>query len=72
MALHAIAQAWQQAGVTHVLIYRAGLNFLLDESSKTIDTAMLADLESRYLQKAIDVAGAYQLYALMPTSGESK
>ncbi|UCC65014.1 MAG: glycosyltransferase family 39 protein [Anaerolineae bacterium] len=60
----AIAQAWQQEGVTHVLIFRAGLGFVLNESPGMVNTAVLAELENGYLQEVFDVAGAYQLYAL--------
>jgi hypothetical protein len=59
----AIAHAWRQAGVTHVLIHRAGLNFVLSESPETVDIAVLTDLET-HLRFLFDVAGAYQVYAL--------
>jgi hypothetical protein len=61
----AIAQAWQQAGVTHVLIHQAGLDFVLDESPGVIDTTILAGLEIRFLHPLFDVAGAYQVYELI-------
>jgi hypothetical protein len=61
----AIAQAWQQAGVTHVLIHQAGLDFVLDESPEVIDTTILAELEIRFLHPLFDVAGAYQVYGLI-------
>ncbi len=60
----AIARAWRRAGVTHVLIHRAGLNFVLNESPETVDTAVLDKLETDHLRLLFDVAGAYQVYAL--------
>ncbi len=62
----AIVQAWQQAGVTHVLIHRSGLNFILNHSPETIDTTVLTELETKAFRLVFDVAGAYQLYALEP------
>jgi len=66
----AIARAWRQEGVTHVLIFRSGLQFVLNESPGKVDTAVLSELETRYLRKLSDVAGAYQVYALQAAAGE--
>lgn len=66
----AIARAWRQEGVTHVLIFRSGLQFVLNESPGKVDTAVLSELETRYLRKLSDVAGAYQVYALQAATGE--
>jgi hypothetical protein len=60
----AIAQSWREAGVSHVLIHRAGLNFILNDSPETVDQAVLRQLESQYLDELFDVAGAYQVYAV--------
>ena len=60
----AIARAWREEGVTHVLIHRAGLDFLRKESPETVNTAVLTELETHYLCLLFDVAGAYQVYAL--------
>jgi hypothetical protein len=60
----AIVRAWQQAGVTHVLIHRSGLEFVVNESPGVVDTAILTELEAGFLQPAFDVIGAYQVYAL--------
>jgi 4-amino-4-deoxy-L-arabinose transferase-like glycosyltransferase len=68
----AIAQAWRQRGVTHVLIHRSGLNFVLNESPRTVNTAVLAELETRSLRLLFDVAGAYQVYALESAPRASK
>ncbi|MFZ5916273.1 MAG: ArnT family glycosyltransferase [Chloroflexota bacterium] len=60
----AISRAWREAGVTHVLIHRAGLGFVLNESPQQVHEAVLADLQTHHLQELFDVAGAYQVYAL--------
>jgi hypothetical protein len=60
----AIATAWQKMGVTHVLIHRAGLNFVVSETPGVVDVVMLAQLETKFLDLAADVGGAYQLYTL--------
>ncbi len=60
----AIAQAWQKAGATHVLIHRSGLDFLLQEQPEMIDVDTLQSLENLYLQQIFDVAGVYQVYVL--------
>jgi len=60
----AIAQRWHAQGVSHVLLHRSGLEFMLNESPQKIDRAVLAELERTYWRKVFDVAGAYQLYAL--------
>ena len=61
-----IAQAWREAGVTHVLVHTAGLNFVLNEAPETVDTAILADLEANELALLFEVGGAYQLYTVEP------
>ena len=67
---NAIAQAWRQEGVTHVLIFRSGLDFVLNESPDMVDTAVLTELEHCYLRLLFDVVGAYQVYALGAAPGE--
>jgi 4-amino-4-deoxy-L-arabinose transferase-like glycosyltransferase len=62
----AIARVWHKEGITHVLIHRSGLNFLLDHGSTKVDTALLAQLEVHFLSQVFDVQGAYQVYALVP------
>ena len=49
----AIAQAWREAGVTHVLIHRSGLNFVLSESPDTVDQAILTELETSFLRSRV-------------------
>ncbi len=60
----AIVRAWQQAGVTHLLIHRSGLEFMVSESPEVVDTKILAELESRFLEPVFQVGTAYQLYKL--------
>ncbi|OQY23670.1 MAG: hypothetical protein B6I34_04445, partial [Anaerolineaceae bacterium 4572_32.1] len=60
----AIARAWRQDGVTHLLLHRAGLKFVLNESPATVNTAVLDELEADYLRELFDVAGIYRVYAL--------
>ncbi|MBN1221445.1 MAG: hypothetical protein JXM69_21170 [Anaerolineae bacterium] len=60
----AIIRAWQQAGVSHVLIHRSGLEFVLNESPEAVDKAILAELEAGFLQPVFDVMRAYQVYIL--------
>lgn len=60
----AIVRVWREKGITHVLIHRSGLNFVLDESPEKVNTAVLTELETRYLRPLFDVRGAYQVYAL--------
>jgi hypothetical protein len=67
---NAIAQAWRQEGVTHVLIFRSGLDFVLNESPDMVDTAVLTELEHCYLRLLFDIVGAYQVYALGAAPGE--
>jgi hypothetical protein len=61
----AIAGAWQQEGVTHVLIHRSGLEFVLSESPEVVDTTVLNELEAQFLRPVFEVGRAYQVYALV-------
>lgn len=60
----AIARQWQAEGVTHVLIHRAGLEFMRQHQPAAVDEPVLAQLLANHLQLVADVAGAYQLYQL--------
>jgi hypothetical protein len=62
----AIAQAWRDSRVTHVLIHRSGLNFVLNDTPAAIETDILQDLEAEHLRQLFDVGQSYQLYALEP------
>jgi hypothetical protein len=59
----AIAQAWQEAGITHILVHQAGLEFMLKEMPE-IDQEVLSTLEENYWREVIDIGGGYQLYEL--------
>ncbi len=61
-----IARSWHDTGVTHVLVHRAGLAYVLNETPEVVNQAVLARLEDEYWQKVFDMPGAYQLYALRP------
>jgi hypothetical protein len=61
-----IAERWHEVGVTHVLVHRAGLRFVLNESPQTVNTAVLTELETDWFRPVSDIAGTYQLYALEP------
>jgi 4-amino-4-deoxy-L-arabinose transferase-like glycosyltransferase len=64
----AIAEAWRREGVTHVLLWQHGLEFLAASTVpgpnlRVPDTAVLNQLQSEYLQ-LIGQVGGYELYAL--------
>ncbi|MDX1616184.1 MAG: glycosyltransferase family 39 protein [Candidatus Promineifilaceae bacterium] len=65
----AIAAAWRKQGFSHVLLFRAGLDFVLQASS-TSDTPLpepeaLQQLLTQEMRPVLEVAGgAYELYAL--------
>ncbi len=60
----AIAGAWRQNGITHVLLHQDGLNFVRSDTPGAVNEAVLADLLENYLEPLDDVAGAYRLYRL--------
>jgi hypothetical protein len=64
----AIVRAWRQQGVTHILVHRLGLNFLLGDEGVTSelrpDPEILTELEMNHFELIFDVAGAYQGYRL--------
>jgi uncharacterized membrane protein len=65
----AIAQAWRAAGVTHVLLHRAGYQFFASAEFDPIsadDQAALASLIGAHLSLAQDFDGVYELYSLRP------
>jgi Dolichyl-phosphate-mannose-protein mannosyltransferase len=65
----AIAQAWVQAGVTHVLLYRSGMQAIVEAKFDPVaprDLAIMADLQSRHLSPVGEWGDAYALYRLVP------
>ncbi len=62
----AIVQAWREAGITHVLLWRAGYQFIIEEGFDPIsveDQAALAALLDSQLRLIRNFDGAYELYA---------
>jgi len=62
-----IAAAWKQAGITHVLLHRQGLEFIKREETEALSAPaleQLAVLEADYFEPVFEVAGAYQVYRL--------
>jgi len=62
-----IAQAWREEGVTHVLLHRAGMEFVLQgqfDSFSEADRAALESLQHNELRETRSFGEAYVLYAL--------
>lgn len=63
-----IAEAWRAAGITHVLIWRTGLEFVLQKESPTAEPlpepAVLRRLRADYLVPTWNIGDAYELLAL--------
>jgi hypothetical protein len=62
-----IARAWAQDGVTHVLLYRSGMQAIVEAKFDPVtprDLAIMADLQSRHLSPVGEWGGAYVLYEL--------
>jgi hypothetical protein len=65
----AIAGAWQREGVTHVLLWRHGLDFLLSSATpgatlRLPDPSILDQLQKDYL-KLVSHRGGYELFAVL-------
>jgi len=64
-----IAAFWREAGVTHVLLHQAGLDFVVAAGYERIapnDMNVLTQLRAQYLDVVTDWDGAYTLYELKP------
>ncbi len=62
-----IIEVWKRAGITHVLLYRQGLDFIKGEGTETLyqpAIEQLVRMENQYFEEVFDVAGAYQIYTL--------
>ncbi|MCP5096931.1 MAG: hypothetical protein GY943_15385 [Chloroflexi bacterium] len=62
-----IAAALRAEGVTHILIWQTGLDFIVEspESASVVDTAVLTNLQTNHLEPTFSVAeGGYQVFAL--------
>lgn len=70
----AISDYWHSRGITHVLLYKSGYQFLLDAAEfnpiggaiGATDQAILQELKHRYLTEVGNWADAYLLYELNP------
>jgi hypothetical protein len=63
----ALARAWAEAGVTHVLLYRLGMEVIIQADFDPVtprDLAIMDDLRTRYLSPVGEWGDAYVLYEL--------
>ena len=69
-----MAEMWQSEGVTHVLLYQTGLDFLLEAADFNPigghigpdDLAVLAELQKQHLTVVAEWSDVYVLYAVNP------
>ncbi len=64
----AIARAWDEAGVTHVLLYRQGMEAIIEAGFDPVtpsDQAIMRDLQTRYLSPVRRWNESYVLYELV-------
>ncbi|MCS7286396.1 MAG: glycosyltransferase family 39 protein [Anaerolineae bacterium] len=66
----ALISAWRREGVTHLLLHRAGLNYIVEEGFDPIGPGELEVLGEvlRFCRKVKDFGGAYQLFELPEAS----
>ncbi|MBK8987880.1 MAG: glycosyltransferase family 39 protein [Chloroflexi bacterium] len=65
----AVARVWQEAGVTHVLLYDAGLRFIVEAGFDPVtetDMATWAAFNGRYLRPIQQWSDQYTLYEFVP------
>jgi 4-amino-4-deoxy-L-arabinose transferase-like glycosyltransferase len=65
----AIARAWRAEGVTHVLLYRRGMEMIVEAGFDPVtprDLAIMNDLQAHYLSPVSEWGDAYVLYELVP------
>lgn len=64
----AIAGRWKEDGITHVLVFKLGLDFMLAEEGAQAeirpDPAVINRLAADFMAPVTDVSGAYQIYRL--------
>ncbi len=68
-----IAEAWREEGVTHVLLYRLGMEVIIEDGFDPVtqrDLAILADLQTSELEEVSRLGEAYILFRLRPTEGD--
>ncbi len=64
-----IARVWAGEGVTHVLLYQAGMNAIIQTGFDPItprDLAIMRDLQAHHLSPVGEWGDAYTLYRLIP------
>jgi len=65
----AIARAWAEAGVTHVLLFQLGMEAIVQAGFDPVtprDLAIMRDLQAHHLSPIGEWGGAYMLYKLVP------
>jgi hypothetical protein len=65
----AIARTWAEAGVTHVLLFRLGMEVIVQDGFDPVtprDLAIMRDLQAHHLSPVSEWGGAYMLYKLVP------
>jgi len=65
-----IAEAWREEGVTHVLLYRLGMEAIVQDEFDPVtprDLAILEDLQASEMKEISRGGEAYILYRLQPT-----
>lgn len=70
-----IADAWREEGVTHVLLYRLGMEAILQDEFDPVtprDLAILEELQASEMEEMSQVGEAYILYRLEPTIDEQQ
>ncbi len=69
----ALISAWRREGITHLLLYRTGLNYLVDEGFDPIGPKELEELDEvlSLCRKVEDFGGVYQLFELPPESSSA-
>lgn len=65
----AIAERWREQGITHILLFNAGLEFVLDTDAPLVaprDIQHLRNLQEHHLSPLVELEDVYTLYALQP------
>jgi 4-amino-4-deoxy-L-arabinose transferase-like glycosyltransferase len=68
-----IAKAWREEGVTHVLLYRLGLQAIIEDKFDPVtsrDLAILEELQVSEMEEVGRLGESYILYRLRPTGGD--
>lgn len=58
------AAAWQEQGITHVLLHQIGYEYMVEAGSA--EAVLLEELQAQYLTPVTDIAGAFILYETRP------